>query len=293
MSDYLERASYNWSEDSVRLINTPSRQAKNTYFYMQEAGYFKTTPPYFTERRGLPSFLILYTLSGHGVLHYQSQEHILSEGKCFFINCMLHHDYAACAGDQWEFLWLHFYGASSLGYYREFERSGFHILDVQNRSGFESILRRIVAVNQEKQLFCELLTSNLIINLLTEILILNSTGQTEQLLVPDYVSQTAKYIDIHFKEDLSLDALASLQHISKYYLSREFKRYMGITLQEYLINSRINYAKELLKYTDQPVSEIAYACGMHNVSHFIHQFKIKENMTPLSYKSQWKEQNCQ
>lgn len=289
MSDYLERASYNWSEDSVRLINTPSRQAKNTYFYMQEAGYFKTAPPYFTERRGLPSFLIVYTLSGHGVLHYQGQEYILSEGKCFFIDCMLHHDYATCTDDQWEFLWLHFYGASSLGYYREFERSGFHILDIQDRFSFESTLRRIIAINQKKQLFCELLTSNLILNLLTEILILNSTGQAELLLIPDFVSQTAKYIDIHFNEDLPLDNLARLQHISKYYLSREFKRCMGTTLQDYIMNSRINFAKEQLRFTDLPVSEIAYACGMHNVSHFIHLFKMRENMTPLSYRKQWKE----
>ena len=93
MAKFLERASFDWSEDSIRFINTPSPKAKSTFFYMQEAGYFKTTPPYFTERAGLPSFLIVYTLSGKGILHYGDDEYTLSNGQCFFINCMNHHDY--------------------------------------------------------------------------------------------------------------------------------------------------------------------------------------------------------
>ena len=64
---------------------------------------------------------------------------------------------------------------------------------------------------------------------------------------------------------------------------------MGITVQDYLINTRITYAKELLKYTNMPVGEIAFACGMHNVSHFINLFKARESMTPLSYRRHWKD----
>ena len=127
MNQYLERASLTWSEDSIRLINTPTQLAKSSFFYMQEAGYFKTMPPYFTERENLNSFLILYTISGQGVLQYQSKEYTLSAGQCFFIHCKNHHLYYALKGPQWEFLWLHFYGSSSLGYYQEFERNGFRI----------------------------------------------------------------------------------------------------------------------------------------------------------------------
>ncbi len=48
---YQERAAYTWSEDSIRLIMTPSALAKSIYFYVQEAGYFKTDDTYFTERK--------------------------------------------------------------------------------------------------------------------------------------------------------------------------------------------------------------------------------------------------
>ena len=63
MIQYMENASYDWSVDSIRIINTPSASAKMTFFYVQEMGYFKTVPPYFTERAGLTSYLILYTLT--------------------------------------------------------------------------------------------------------------------------------------------------------------------------------------------------------------------------------------
>lgn len=287
MNQYLERASLTWSEDSIRLINTPTQLAKSSFFYMQEAGYFKTMPPYFTERENLNSFLILYTISGQGVLQYQSKEYTLSAGQCFFIHCKNHHLYYALKGPQWEFLWLHFYGSSSLGYYQEFERNGFRILDIQEKTAFASDLWQIIAVHQEKTATSELVTSHLILNLLTRLLILNFTGRPSFPDIPSHVQGCAKYIDTHFQEDFSLEYLSSLQHVSKYYLSREFKRYMGLTIQDYLINTRITYAKELLKYTDMTVGEIAFACGMHNVSHFINLFKARESMTPLSYRHHW------
>ena len=56
--EYLERADYTWSEDSIRFINTPAPAARQTFFYVQEAGYFRTSPPYFTERANLSLSLI-------------------------------------------------------------------------------------------------------------------------------------------------------------------------------------------------------------------------------------------
>lgn len=287
MAKFLERASYDWSEDSIRFINTPSPKAKATFFYMQEAGYFKTKPPYFTERAGLPSFLIVYTLSGKGILHYDSKEYSLSEGQCFFIDCMNHHDYATPPAGTWEFLWVHFYGSSSVGYYQEFERNGFEILNIQNKSHFEDMLWQIIRINQKKLVSRELLTSHLILGLLTELLLLHSTDLYDNSMLPDYISGCMKYIDIHFQEELTLSLLAEKQHISKYYLSREFKHYLGITLQDYLIGTRITYAKEQLKYTNASVNDIAVSCGVPNVSHFIHLFKSRENLTPLAWRKQW------
>ncbi|WP_366250085.1 helix-turn-helix domain-containing protein [Thomasclavelia ramosa] len=61
-----------------------------------------------------------------------------------------------------------------------------------------------------------------------------------------------------------------------------------MTINEYIILSRISYAKGLLKNTDLTVQEITFEVGMNNVSHFINLFKARENLTPLAYRKNWK-----
>lgn len=72
-AELLERGAHVWSDDSIRMILTPSRTAKSLYLYTQEVGYFKTEYPYYSERQNLNSFLIIYTVSGQGSLDYEGQ----------------------------------------------------------------------------------------------------------------------------------------------------------------------------------------------------------------------------
>ena len=124
--------------------------------------------------------------------------------------------------------------------------------------------------------------------LLTQLLIANSTENLSPGAMPEYLKGILKKLENHFNEPLSLDLLSGEFGVSKYYLSREFKRYMGIPLNEYLIVLRINHAKELLRYSpDMTVEQIAFACGFRHVSHFINLFKRHEKSTPLQYRKSW------
>lgn len=285
--NYEERASYSWSEDSVRLIITASNVAKSIYFYIQEAGYFKTSDSYFTERKNLNSFLIVYTISGNGRLKYQGCSYSLSAGQCFYINCMEHHYYETARNSDWEFLWVHLNGSSALGYYEEFVKNGFKTVQIQDTFFMESTLRRILALNQKRNASTEVLTSSLITNILTELLVQTITFDAQTIFMPGYIKNVLKDIDQNFKSPLSLDELAGRHGVSKFHLSKEFKKYTGTTVNEYIIANRLSYAKELLKYSNDSVNEIAYKIGMNHVSHFINLFKNRENTTPLAYRKEW------
>lgn len=285
--NYEERASYSWSEDSVRLIITASNVAKSIYFYIQEAGYFKTSDSYFTERKNLNSFLIVYTISGNGHLKYQGCNYSLSAGQCFYINCMEHHYYETARNSDWEFLWVHFNGSNALGYYEEFVKNGFKTVQIQDTFFMESTLRRILALNQKRNASTEVLTSSLITNVLTELLVQTITFDAQTIFMPGYIKNVLKDIDQNFKSPLSLDDLAGRHGVSKFHLSKEFKKYTGTTVNEYIIANRLSYAKELLKYSNDSVNEIAYKIGMNHVSHFINLFKNRENTTPLAYRKEW------
>lgn len=285
---YLERASYNWSEDSTRLIITPSNTARSVFFYIQEAGYFKTQSPYFTERANLHSFLIVYTISGKGLLRYENQEYILNAGQCFYINCIHHHYYEALSNNTWEFLWIHFNGNNALGYYEEFAKNGFRILNLCDSLSFEDNLRKIIAINSTRDITTEINTSNYIVNILSELLIQTATNEASLLFIPDSVKAVIKYIDHNFHTKITLNDLEKELGVSKFHISKEFKKYAGTTIGEYIISNRLSSAKELLKYTDLSISEITEQVGINQVSHFINLFKSRENTTPLNFRKEWR-----
>lgn len=286
--ELLEHGIHNWSEDSIRLILTPSQTAKNLFFYAQEAGYFKTSFPYFSERKNLDSFLILYTVSGKGFLRYEGQEYTLTEGQCFFIHCEKHHLYNTGKEEDWEFLWLHFNGSNSLGHYQEFTRNGFRVIQCRDTFFMERTLWRIIALHQRKDLTTETVSSNLINSLLTELLVETATNSADTFLIPEFVRDIVKEIDQNYFQPLTLSHFELLCHRNRFHISKEFKKYIGMTINEYIITTRISHAKDLLKYSDLPVNDITYEVGFNNVTHFINLFKARENTTPLAYRKAWK-----
>ncbi|MCR5716154.1 MAG: AraC family transcriptional regulator [Lachnospiraceae bacterium] len=286
-SAYLEHADYTWSSDSIRLINTPALNIRQSFLYVQETGYFKTSPPYYTERANLNSFLMFYTLSGKGLLKYHDHTYHLLPRTAALINCADHHYYECLSGQDWEFLWLHFYGPNAHGYYEEFEKNGFHILHDLDHFRFEGTMRRILALTQKKDSNSEIIVSSLITSLITDLLIANNDEGNALAFMPDYLKVTLKQIENRYVEELALEDLAAHANISKFHLAREFKRYIGTTLNEYITLTRLNHAKELLKYTDLSIEEICLRSGFHYTSHFITTFKKHEKKTPLQYRKEW------
>lgn len=288
-TELLERGNHTWSSDSIRMILTPSRTAKSLYFYTQEVGYFKTEYPYYSERQNLDSFLIVYTVSGQGCLEYGGKRYEVKKGDCFFIHCEQHHIYRTLKEKNWELLWIHFNGDNALGYYKEFVKDSFRIIHCRDHFFWERTIWRIIALHQKKDLTTEAVVSNLINTMLTELIVETSTNNTDAFLIPDYVRDIAKDIDKNFRTELSLPYFEEKYHRSRYHIAKQFKKYMGTTVNEYLISTRISYAKELLKYSDLPVNDITFEAGFHNVTHFINLFKARENATPYAYRKAWRD----
>ena len=87
-------------------------------------------------------------------------------------------------------------------------------------------------------------------------------------------------IENDLAEDLSLKILANAAGLSEYHFLRMFKQSTGYTPHQYVINQRIERAKELLQKTDMSVTEIAYLLGFSTPAHFTHHFRRKTGVTP-------------
>ncbi len=84
--------------------------------------------------------------------------------------------------------------------------------------------------------------------------------------------------------DFSLDDLADKYHISKYYLSRLFKKNTGYSPMQYLMMCRLAVARELLEETDKSISEVVWRAGFSDGSNFSRYFKAHTGMTPEEYR---------
>ncbi|MBD2102442.1 helix-turn-helix transcriptional regulator [Leptolyngbya sp. FACHB-261] len=96
--------------------------------------------------------------------------------------------------------------------------------------------------------------------------------------------QAVEYINEHLAEDVSLQAIALELNMSHYYFCRLFKRSMGITPYQYLIQQRVERAKQLLKQKSMPIADIASQIGFSDQSHFTKQFRQYTGITPKAFR---------
>lgn len=92
--------------------------------------------------------------------------------------------------------------------------------------------------------------------------------------------QAIKYIDTHFKEDISLESIAKKVAYSRCYFSSIFKKCMGMSIWDYICIKRIEESLTLIKTTDKNIADIAFECGFNNTVNFNKLFKKYTNVTP-------------
>lgn len=149
-------------------------------------------------------------------------------------------------------------------------------------ANFEAMLREC----REKRPGWQLMIASRIARLLVELYRSSPSSFPENPVsgIAGVIFRIQKEIAEKFDKEITLDGFAERYFVSKYHLSREFKRITGYNFREYLILYRIAAAKDLLAHTNMPVAEAGARCGYQNVNHFIRIFKNTVGKTPYQYK---------
>lgn len=98
------------------------------------------------------------------------------------------------------------------------------------------------------------------------------------------IAKINSYIHSHLKEDLSMNVLSELAHFNPSYLSRLYKKKMGISISDYIAQVRLKKACALLAETDKKVSDIAAETGFASAGYFSSSFGKEYGVTPLEYR---------
>ncbi len=102
------------------------------------------------------------------------------------------------------------------------------------------------------------------------------------------IDSVAEYIKNNLASNHSISQLCSRFCISKNYLYNGFARYLGVTVNDYIINLRIEKAKQLLNQSDLKVYQVCEQVGIDNYTYFCKMFKKRTGYTPKQFKDKQK-----
>ena len=98
------------------------------------------------------------------------------------------------------------------------------------------------------------------------------------------VNKVKAYIKNHLKDEMQVEHIAKHVHLNADYLNRVFKKEVGVSINKYLIDQRIERAKWLLHHTDKQIGEVAVEVGYYNYSSFNRSFSKVVGKSPQEWK---------
>lgn len=235
---------------------------------------------YFTE--------LFYVKKGRGNFLVEHQSFPIKEDDFVIVNANVSHTETSVGDDPLEYIIL---GVEGLSF--SFEGNHEHII-FNCRNGqsdlmfyMNSMLMETTEKNKGYELVCQNLLEILIVKLIRR------TNFAFEVIPSIKISRDCikikQYLEANYAKDISLDTLARLTHLNKYYLVHAFTRHFGCSPINYLCNIRIQASKELLTCTDYSISEVAQSSGFSSQSYFAQCFQKSCHMTASAYRKSYRE----
>ena len=162
-----------------------------------------------------------------------------------------------------------------------------HFESLEISSCLRNILREMEQKNTGYEDICQAYMEILLIRLMRSTA-LAVPAEPSAISTNRQCAAVRRYIDLHFKETLTLEQLAEEAHMNKYYLSHAFKREYGVSPINYMISRRIEESKYLLAETDLSLSQIAQLLGFSSLSYFSQVFRRYQDVSPAEYRNSTK-----
>ncbi len=280
--DFIQNASYHLDGFGWATINKPlSPYAKEHFLYIQSFAYYEVQT-YFTKRKNLDSYQLKYTYEGEGELIYNGKTYTLAPNQGFVIDCRLPHEYRL-KKKPWKHCEIHFFGSPFSYIYEQFSRDEIVHFEIPENP-FQVELEKLLTLHESIAPYRELQISHQLEHILLMILCHSESYQHIVYNIPENLRYLVKYMEQHYMQPLTLDYLAEFSNISKYYLCRLFQKYLGLSPKEYLLQLRIEGAKNLLRNTTLPANKIGTMVGIEDENYFYRLFKSKVGMSANQFR---------
>jgi hypothetical protein len=144
----------------------------------------------------------------------------------------------------------------------------------------------MLAEQQGDKLYSNRICQNILEIILIEILRITklNVGTEPTINASKECFKLKKYLDSNYASKITIDDLAHLSNLNKYYLIHSFNKYFGSSPINYLCGIRIRAAKELLANSDYSIAQIAQSAGFSSQSYFTQCFMKDCSISPSAYR---------
>ena len=237
---------------------------------------------------GYPYYHWLQTETGRGTIVIDEEKHLLKTGDGILIAPFVPHTYHAVSA--WKTNFVTFNGTLSEEIRKIVGRAPYLLAKESQFFSFQEWIRKAIELH-ENNMTIPLQHS---LSCYEFLLHISQFEEYEEYrnnpLYQKYVMPVVKHIETNFAANLTIEELASSVYITPQYLTKLFRRLIGITPIEYIKNTRLNKSKELLvNHPELNIQRISHLVGYNNPSYFISVFKDTTGSTPLKFRanSKW------
>ena len=264
---------------------------KNLSFQLESITKSKYDSDWHSTLHTHPFTELFYVVDGKGEFNIQGQRFPVKPNDFVIINPQVEHTELSSPDEPLEYIVLGIRGLSFSNLTPVSE--GGHPFSFFNlRDEQKDILRYLNAMVQEatsQSMSYELVCHNLLEILLIKILRHQHFDLEvgKQSKVTKDISFIKHYLETYYHESIQLEDLASMTHLSRFYISHSFKKEIGMSPMEYLIAIRIKESKILLRTTNYSISQVADIVGFTTPTYFSKQFRKSTGISPTDYREQF------
>lgn len=231
---------------------------------------------------------LFYCLSGSGQFNITGQLHPVEPDDLVIVNPQVEHTEVSYNANPLEYIVLGISGIEFL--FGTAEASYTRMSCRDNREQIRFLLKELLQEIDQNMDGCETICQDLLEILLLWLVRANMLS-LRACDIPSHAGSKEcaaikRYMDENFKKNLTLDQLAAIAHINKYYLAHSFQKEYGVSPISYLGQRRIEESKYLLCNTNHSLSQISELLGFSSPSYFSQCFHKAEGVSPNSYRRQ-------
>lgn len=230
---------------------------------------------------------IFFVTDGKGVLRTKSKDYHIHKGMVIFINPMTIHTELSDAENHLEYA---VFAVKNLTFSKNNSDESQQVFIFDLTTDFD-FLFDVIRVIEDEDVQKRPFWKNAIMNEFNKFMVF--ILRKKQLLSlpfhsseqPNTISNIHNFLTSNYQDDITLDKIANLFFLNKYYLAHAYKKKYGVSIIKDLNIIRCNEAKTLLKTTNLPISEIALSVGYNSISHFSGTYKDIIKETPQKTRS--------